>query len=65
MVMKNGKRWWTSTLYAFLDQLLINIAESLELDRVKFGGGSTFQSKISLWHQCREEVLEMMKEVDV
>ena len=30
MVMKNGKRWWTSMLYAFLDQILIDIAESLE-----------------------------------
>jgi len=53
-----------STVYAFLDQILIGIAESLELEKVEFGG-STFQSKIRVWHQRREEVLEMMKKVDV
>jgi len=53
-----------STVYALVDQILIGIAESLEFDRVEFGG-STFQSKISVWHQRREEVLEMMKKVDV
>ena len=53
-----------STVYALVDQILIGIAESLEFNRVEFGG-STFQSKISVWHQRREEVLEMMKKVDV
>jgi len=55
-----------STVYAFLDQILIGIAESLKLEKVEFGGTrSTFQEKISVWHQRREEVLETMKKVDL
>jgi len=45
-----------STLYALLDQIFIAMVEF---------GGSTFQSKIRLWHHRREEVLEMMKNADV